>query len=50
MSDSSMSSLISNDNEYDYIIFSVYYKHGESETKICNSFYSLFKKVLKTIF
>ena len=45
-----MSSVIANDSEYDYIIFSAYYKHGETETKICNSFYSLFKEVLKTIF
>jgi len=36
-------------NEFDYIIFKVYYKHGESQTKICNSFYECFKEVLDTI-
>lgn len=36
-------------NEFDYIIFKVYYKHGESQTKICNSFYECFEEVLDTI-
>jgi hypothetical protein len=45
------SSDINNINdEYDYIVFSVYYKHGENDIKVCKSFYLLFKEVLKTIF
>lgn len=37
-----------NECNYDYVIFKVYYKYGETETKICNSFYSLFKIIVES--